>query len=242
MLKKLLVLVLWLTSFALAPSVSAAEPKVVINEIQCTGTDWIEIYNASNVTVNLSQWIISDRNPADGYPTGKHLFVFTTGNVIKAKSYRVIKQGTASGNMKFGIDCTRQETLYLGYGAGVLWTEIDRINPPAFEPNASYGRLTDGGTTWGHTVPTEKAANKSLAPDLSSVSSFTCKLNLKCNLKLTATRGGTFALAAPRSGVTLTSAGNLSITARKTKQTLTLPITITNQYGSVEKTITVKIG
>lgn len=241
-MKKFLVIILWLTSFTVAPTVNAAEQSVVINEIQCSGTDWIEIYNPTNVTVNMSQWIITDRNPADGYPTGKHIFVFNTGSVLKAKSFRVIKEGSATSNMKFGIDCTRQETIYLGYGTGVLWTEVDRINPPAFKPNASYGRLTDGGETWGHTTPTEKTANKSLMPDLSSASTFTCKLKLKCTLKLTATKSGTFALASAKTGVTLNSSGTLVISARKKKQTLSLPVTITNQYGSVNKTITVKIG
>ena len=241
-MKKFLVTVLLLVSALVAPPAKAAEPNIVINELQCSGTDWIELYNPTNVTVNLSQWIITDRNPADGYPTGKHLFVFNTGSVLKAKSFRVIKEGSTSSNMKFGIDCTRQETIYLGYGTGVLWTEIDRINPPAFHAGASYGRLVDGGATWGHTLPTEKAANQSLMPALSSASSFTCKLKLKCTLKLTATRNGTFALTSAKTGVTLSSSGTMTITARKKKQTLTLPISITNQYGTVEKTITVKIG
>jgi hypothetical protein len=50
MIKKLLVLALWFTSFAVAPPVFAAPNNVVINELQCDGTDWIEIYNPTKPT------------------------------------------------------------------------------------------------------------------------------------------------------------------------------------------------
>jgi hypothetical protein len=241
MIKKLLVLALWFTSFAVAPPVFAAPNNVVINELQCDGTDWIEIYNPTNLIVNLSGWILTDRNPAVASPSGKHLYVFTSGNVIQPKAHRVIKQGTAGINLKFGIDCTRQETIFLGRGSGALWEEIDSVNPPPFEAGATYGRLTDGSATWGNTVPTEKAANTSMLPKLNGTGIFSCKANKKCSLSLTATRNGTFSLANPKTGVSLASGGALTITARK-KQNLTISITMTNSYGSVNKTITVKFA
>lgn len=240
-MKKLLILALWFTSFAVVPPVVAAPNNVVINELQCDGVDWIEIYNPTNVTVNIGQWILTDRNPAVSPPTGKHLFVFNTGSVIKAKSYRVIKQGTAGTNLKFGIGCQEQETIYLGMGSGVLWTEIDSINPPTFEAGSTYGRITDGAATWGNTLPTEKGANESLLPKLNGTGSFTCKANKKCSIALTATRNGTFSLTSPKTGVSLTSNGALTITARK-KQTMNFSITMTNQNGSVNKSITVKFA
>ena len=97
-MKKFLILALWFTSFAVAPPVFAAPNNVVINELQCDGTDWIEIYNPTNLIVNLSGWILTDRNPAVASPSGKHLYVFTSGNVIQPKTHRVIKQGTAGIN------------------------------------------------------------------------------------------------------------------------------------------------
>ncbi len=238
-MKKLLVLALWFTSFALLPPATAADPLVVINELQCQGEDWIELYNPTNSTVDLSGWIIADRNPGQGFPSAKHIFVFVTGNVIKAKSHRIIRQGSAGINIKFGIDCTRQETIYLGYGNGVLWTEVDKVNPPAFEDGLTYGRLTSGGSTWGPTMPTEKAANVSMLPVLNGTGTYSCKAKKKCTLSLTATKNGTFSLTNPKTGVTLSNSGSLVITARK-KQTMSIGITITNQYGSVNKTITVK--
>jgi hypothetical protein len=239
--KKLLILALWFTSFAVTPPVFAAPNNVVINELQCDGTDWIELYNPTNLIVNLSGWIVTDRDPAEASPSGKHLFVFTNGSVIQPKGYRVIKQGTAGTNLKFGIDCTRQETIFLGRGSGVLWTEIDSINPPPFVADATYGRLTDGSATWGNTVPTEKAANTSLLPKLNGNGTYSCKANKRCTLSLTATRNGTFSLANPKAGVSLASSGALKITARK-KQTITIGITMTNSFGSVNKTITVKFA
>lgn len=238
-MKKLLVLALWFTSFAFAPSANAADPLVVINELQCQGEDWIELYNPTNSTVDLSGWIIADRNPGQAFPSAKHVYVFTTGNVIKAKSHRIIRQGNLGINIKFGIDCTRQETIYLGYGSGVLWTEVDKVNPPAFEAGLTYGRLTSGGKTWGPTMPTEKTANISMLPVLNGSGAFTCKAKKKCTLALTATKNGTFSLTTPKTGVTLSNSGSLVITARQ-KQTMTIGITLTNQYGSVNKTITVK--
>ena len=240
-MKKLLILALWLSSFGVLPAVNAAPNNVVINEIQFDGFVWIEIYNPTNSTIDISRWVITDRNPAEAYPSGKHLYVFTQGSVIKAKSFRVIKEGIKSYDLKFGIDCTRQETIYLGVGSGILWTEIDKVNPPAFEAGSSYGRLTDGGSTWGHTVPTEKAANESKLPKLNGTGSYTCRANKKCTINLTATRSGTFALSGTKAGVTLSSVGTLNITARK-KQTLSIPVSISNSYGTTTMTLKIKIA
>ncbi len=239
-MKRIIVFALLLSSLTVAPPAHAALPQLYINELQCSGVDWIEIYNPSNVQVDLSQWILTDRNLANGSVTAKHIFSFKTGVVIKAKGYKVVSQGSRVIDMEFGIDCTNQERIFLGKGTGVLWTEVDRINPPAFTAGATHGRTTDGGTTWDATYPTNGTANEPLLPKLNGSGSYTCRAMKKCTIALSATSGGQFELAVAKAGVSLTSGGALTITARK-KQKLTLSVKITNQFGTTTKSVVVKV-
>ncbi len=238
-MKKFLILALWFTSLAVQPTANAVANTVVINELKCDGIDAIELYNPTNSRVDLSGWALTDRNPATENPTPKHVYRFTTGKVIEAKGYVVVRQNPVNTGLLFGIDCTRQETIYLGRGSGVLWTEVDRINPPAFEVGNTYGRISDGASTWGHTVPTIGSANENLLPKLVGKTSYTCKAKLKCTIALAATRNGTFSLAAAKTGVAVTSAGSLTISKRK-KQTMTVGIKITNGYGYSTTTLQIK--
>lgn len=62
--------------------------QVVINEIMPnpqTGSEWIELYNDSSTTVNLSGWSLDDLVNAGSKP-----YYFTDGQVLPPKSYLVL--------------------------------------------------------------------------------------------------------------------------------------------------------
>ena len=65
--------------------------SVVINEINCisdsaSGTpDWVEFYNNSEVSIDLSQWVFKDSDDA-------HQFVFPANTIIQPRGYIVLSQ------------------------------------------------------------------------------------------------------------------------------------------------------
>lgn len=239
-MKRFLVVLVLLASVFTAPSANAAQDNLVINELQCEGSDWIEIYNPTQNTVDLTGWKLTDRDMTTAV-TPKHIFSFGKNSSIAAKAFKTIKQTGNVGGLPFGIGCTKQETIYLGYKIGYTWVTVDEIDPPSFIAGAAYGRSVDGAGVWAPSTPTENSANDSYLPKLLGPTTYTCKAKKKCVKTLTSSKNGTFQLKVAKAGVTLTPQGTLTITARKA-QTFTLSIEVTNDYGSTNKTITIKIS
>jgi hypothetical protein len=238
--KKFLVAFALLISFLGAPTASAAQDNLVINEMQCDGNDWIEIYNPTSNSVDLTGWKLSDRDMTTAV-TAKHIYSFQKGTSIAPKAFKTVKQTASPGGLPFGIGCTRQETIYLGYKIGYTWVTVDEIDPPAFLVGATYGRSVDGAGVWAPSAPTENRANDSYLPKLVGTGAISCKAMKKCTKTLSATRNAAFSLTSVKTGVTLSPQGTLTISARKV-QTFTLAIDMTNEYGSTKKTISIKIS
>ena len=91
-----------------------APPKIVINEINYNSLDdydtgdWVELYNAESVDVDMSRWIIRDSDDAHGY-------IIPEGTILEAGDYLVICRNysdfiqlfenvsNALGDMDFGL-------------------------------------------------------------------------------------------------------------------------------------------
>lgn len=240
MIKKFLIPFALLSTFLGAPAASAAQDNLVINEVQCDGNDWIEIYNPTSSTIELNGWKLSDRDMTTAV-TAKHIYSFPRDSSIGPKKFKTIKQTSNPGGLPFGIGCTRQETIFLGYKIGYTWVTVDEIDPPTFLAGASYGRSVDGAGVWAPSTPTENRANDTYLPQLVGNGVITCKAKKKCSKVLSATKAGTFSLTSAKTGVTLTPQGTLTISARKA-QTFNLGVSITNEFGETKKTITVKVN
>lgn len=119
--------------------------------------DWIELYNASNATVNLAGWHLSDDPddptkwafPATSLAPGKHLLVFasdknlTTGPTL---------------HTSFKLTQTRNEWVVLADASGAIVDQKQMLTHT--RRNHSYGRATDGSTTWAvFNAPTPNATN-----------------------------------------------------------------------------------
>src|SRR5690606_25180121 len=59
-------LMFW-TCVSLAPSASASGSGVLVNEVNCSGTDWVELYNPTGQDVSISDWLLTD-DPLDRDP------------------------------------------------------------------------------------------------------------------------------------------------------------------------------
>lgn len=105
-------------------------------------SDWIELYNYSNTSKNLSEYYLSDDKddlhkyklpevellPGDYYVI--HCEYEEMTEEEKCLNFRIKAQG---------------ETIYLSVEGGV----IDAVSVPALEINTSWSRLTDAGHEWG---------------------------------------------------------------------------------------------
>ncbi len=162
-MKKILVLVLLFSAVVLA----AQTPDVVINEFAAKANpEWIELYNTSGSTVDLSGWIIVN-TPDDT--------LFLSGS-ITAGSYYVNTSITGlnnSGDIICLIDNTGTIIDSVGYGdSGPAPTGIYNNNNPAW----STARITDGLYTGDVArdfnvdgTPTQGTANDAAAAPLNAI-------------------------------------------------------------------------
>lgn len=136
------------------------EPTVVkINEIWSRGSgaelDWIEIYNASSVPVNVGGYKIYDSGGQGGT---KPKMTLPAGTTIAAKGYYVVVTDIATtvDPSGFGLSSAGEE-VWLEDASGKV---IDDVVFPAMDVAQSYSRIPDGGTFALTSTLTKGAANK----------------------------------------------------------------------------------
>lgn len=143
-------------------TVGAAPILLYINEVYSDGTkdvtdpDWIEIYNGSEVSVNLGGYAIYD----DGIKTGsKPKRIIANGVSIASKSFLVINTDVEPNEtVLFGLGSTG-DAVYLENPSGVLVSSID-FNTINLVGKKSYGHKPDGtGALTTFTTPTKGASN-----------------------------------------------------------------------------------
>jgi len=167
-MKSKLVLVFLIASLAFVscsrdePGITVIEVKptiVKINEVYSRGVapdlDWVEIYNASEISVDLSGYKIYDSGGQSGV---KPKLEFPTGTIVPAKGYFVIVTdiATTTNPAGFGLSSAGEE-IWLEDKAG---TVIDNIAFTAMDLTQSYSRIPDGGTWALSNTITKGATNK----------------------------------------------------------------------------------
>ncbi|HNX79156.1 MAG TPA: lamin tail domain-containing protein [Prolixibacteraceae bacterium] len=139
--------------------------KLYINEAFADGTkdatdpDWVEIYNDSEIAVDLSGYAFYD----DGIRTSagaKPKRILNNGTVIQPKGFLVLKTEYTSGEytVEFGLS-TSGDGAYLDNKEGVMVASLDftTIN---LAGKKSYGRKPDGSNTLVvFTTPTKGSSN-----------------------------------------------------------------------------------
>jgi len=120
-----------------------------------TTPDVIELYNASDVTVNLTGVRLTDEmeNPDK--------FIFPSGASIPARGYLVVYANNADGTPGYHLGFNLSgggETLYLFNAASAGGALIDSVSFGLQLTDLSVGRLADGN--WTLTEPTFGSANR----------------------------------------------------------------------------------
>lgn len=107
-----------------------------INEVYSSNPDWIELYNSSDVEIDLSGFVLQDdKGAAEEYK-------IPAGTKIAAESYLVLNENE---DFSFGISSSKGDELIL---LDNNQAEVDRISVPVLEDGNSYGRASDGGKEW----------------------------------------------------------------------------------------------
>lgn len=125
-------------------------PLILINEVAAVGdpADWVELFNADTMTVDLSGWRFRDDDPT-------HEVLLPESTSIAPGAYLVLDRD--SGAWGFGLGSTDAVVLTMANGSlvdAVAW--IDGDSPSG----ATWARLPDAGGTWATSFePTPGAAN-----------------------------------------------------------------------------------
>jgi len=126
------------------------ESFIKINEVLSTGSpDWMELYNSSDVEIDLEGYILADKNSEWAIPAGVK---------IASKGFVTFDcDGDGITNPPFKIS-SGGELMSLKDPDAVL---IDQIDVPSMVDytGLTYARIPDGENTWEVATPTKGAAN-----------------------------------------------------------------------------------
>jgi hypothetical protein len=143
---------------AIAPAAAAEPSGVVLNEVNCTGTDWVEVLNRSDVAVSLANWLLTDDAVDRVPPRDSHRMRFGADAVLAPGARLVV---TKDVDFPFGLSCG-DDTLRLADATDTL---VDSTTLPVLASgDMTLGRIPDGSGGWTVTLPTPGAAN-AVAPD-----------------------------------------------------------------------------
>ena len=120
--------------------------------------DWIELYNNSNTTIDLSGYYLSD-NLGD---TTK--WQFPIGTEIAATDFLIVWADGNDTGLHTNFKLTKDgEEIGLFDTQGIL---LDSIIYNSQSTDISFGRKTDGDSAWGFfEIPTPNGNNNTLAAD-----------------------------------------------------------------------------
>jgi hypothetical protein len=150
------VLVLAATALVALLPTARASSSVVLNEINCEGTDWVELVNTSASPADVSGWLLTD-DPLNRVPLrADHRYVFPAATTIQPGDELVVEKVAAG--FPFGISCG-SDTIRLADGAaGSLVDEF--VVPLLAAAGDTWGRFPDGTGSWVETAPTEGSVNE----------------------------------------------------------------------------------
>jgi hypothetical protein len=129
-----------------APTVPG-QTSVVINEINSSGNDFVELYNTGTSAVSLAGWVIQDNDAS-------HAYVLPAGTTIAPGAYLLIEGdgSTAPLHLNFGLGGGDSAKLFTPYDVIVdQYTWVGQV--------ASTGRCPTGTGAFALMTPTPGAVN-----------------------------------------------------------------------------------
>lgn len=172
----IVITILMICCMVLLTSVNGRKASVTLNEVgsrNSKGEDYIELYNATNETISLDGWFLSD----DKENPDRHCLPEI---IIKPNEHIVLYAdgiGEENDTLNFKLD-QNGEQIFLSNPDGEI---VDQIYMPSMDLDTAYAREKDGVGKWAAYQPTPGATNagavksalrKLAAPVLSHKSGF----------------------------------------------------------------------
>jgi hypothetical protein len=151
--------------------------QIVINEIDGSGDDYIEIYNRGETAVNLSNYVLAD--DSGGNPDVADGVVIPAGTVLEPKRFLYVwanipPDPTYTGPDKFYDDCIAgapPPCLHIDWGVSASGERVYLLNdalqvicalsyPNAVFGGEALGRIPDGSDVVCPTMPTAGELNE----------------------------------------------------------------------------------
>ena len=122
----------------------AVPGALLLNELLSSSkaiSEFIEIYNGTDVEADLSGWAITD-----GYALGAEPFVFPSGTVVPAGAFLIVwaddGEGTEEGlHAPFKLNKSGEIITFFDASGAVF----EELSLPAMAEDQSFSRLPDGG-------------------------------------------------------------------------------------------------
>jgi Lamin Tail Domain len=155
----------------------AASLPVVVNEIRAKGKEFVEIFNPTNASIDLSGTKVADAVGADGCPKTSEALVFPPNTSIPAGGYIAVFTGQTDASnaaqtacfdagpatcyyANYKISNTTGETLFVLTASDAVVTN-GYYPPAAADSGQSWARLPNGtGNFTVSNTPTPGAANQ----------------------------------------------------------------------------------
>jgi len=131
---------------------STAGASVVLNEVNCEGTDWVEFVNTGDAAADVSGWLLTD-DPLDS-ARADHRLIFGSGTTIAGQGVLVVSKGTAG--FPFGVKCG-EDTIRLADAGGALADEV--VVPALATADDTWGRYPNGTGDWRETTASPGTPN-----------------------------------------------------------------------------------
>ncbi len=135
-----------------------------LNEVQCAGSEWVELFNAdpSGEPGSLEGWFITDR------PGDPSRYYALHGN-LRPTEFIVFSEQSAeiADGYEFKLDCDT-ETLFLIDSENQVQDSI-RLDAEASGEFRAFGRLPDGDGPWIATNPTPGQPNQAAVDPLAEL-------------------------------------------------------------------------
>ena len=165
---------------------NAATKTVVINEVDCHGNDWIELLNTSSESVDISNWLLTDKKLSVTNPL--HIYRFPAGTVMAKKSRLIVEQtGVGDLQLPFGIGCLKGGVVRLGQPLSpTSMVLVDELTVAITPSGATFGRYPDGSAKTGLTLHSKNQPNKSAMPKFASPAATSCSRGKTCKVTLKA--------------------------------------------------------
>lgn len=118
-------------------------------------SDWIELYNASDMPIDLGNYYLSDDKEHPQKYRLPSVSLAPGGYYVIHSEYEIESDEQVIGEaLNFRIS-SQGETVYLSGKKGV----IDVVDVPAMDTNTTWSRLPDAGAEWGNTESTYCSSN-----------------------------------------------------------------------------------